>query len=82
MLIEQIFELRGPLPPPLTLYNYVFLLLVVFMIKPGIPKQNRDAKLRFTPCDFVQTVGLMSKHFSDLLAPEIRIGAFENWKTV
>ena len=40
--------------------------------KPGIPKQKRDAKLRFTPCDFVQTVGLLPKqHFYELLACDI-----------
>ena len=45
----------------------------------GIPKQNRDVKLRFAPCDFVQTVGLLPKqYFSKLLASNIRIAAFEN----
>ena len=50
-----------------------------YWTKAGIPKQNRDAKLRFTPCDFVQAVGLLPKqHFSELLASDIRIAAFEN----
>ena len=49
------------------------------MFKSGVPKQNRDVKLRFTPGDFAQTVGLLPKqHFSELLASDIRFAAFEN----